>query len=350
MSRADDEPLRTHVILDGLQDPALARSLSARWSEQGYANAVDLAGQHGWLQLPPDDAAESAMDEARHAARGFGVELHDRAGATFRPDNDLGALRRRLAYEYKSRLATALVFGLPAVALHYGAPFLVGSDGGRAATIFPRLIGLLLVGWACVAAGWPVLWQGLLSVAHLRASADLLTTTIILVSWSSSLAEVVASLFGAEPLGGDGPAPSALGANVAVTLAMLQRWLAHRFADRLSGRAMLMIPGFSRIVGAWIVITLGLCALVGLDAGIAVGLVFPPLIGLGAINRTCPGSSAALPVFAFALLLMIGPRAMDLPVEAVRLEIATGFALIMTAVMALGWRGMRSVDVPSTSS
>jgi hypothetical protein len=335
--------IRTHVILDGLQDPHLGRDLSVRWAAAGFDNAVDVAGQCAWLAAR-DGGDGAAIDETqiRHAAaiaRAYGLEIRDRAGQSFEPENDLDALRGRMVYEYKSRLATALMFGLPALALHYLGPTLAGGRGGAVDMIYPWLFELLLVGWVCLAAGWPILWQAALAAVHLRATADLLTASIIAVAFTWSAIGVVSLLWATDPwfTTEPGQGPMFYAADLAVILAVSQRWLAHRAAVRIRGRAMLMIPRFSRVVGLWLCASIVVTSTGGWESGLAVALIFPPMIGLGAINRMSPGVTMLLPVCAFALVLLIGPGAMSLPVEGVRVEIAAGFALTMTLVFATGW-------------
>ncbi len=334
---------RTHVILDGLQDKDLAQGLSARWAAAGFDNAVDLAGQCAWL-APRDDGDGAAIDETQinHAAaiaRAYGLEICDRVGKSFEAENDLNALRGRMVYEYKSRLATAMMFGLPALVLHYIGPTLAGGRGGPADMIYPWLFELLLVGWVCLAAGWPILWQAALAAAHLRATVDLLTASIITIAFTWSAIGVVSLLWAADPwfTPEPGRGPMFYAADLAVILAVSQRWLAHRAAAQISGRAMLMIPRHSRTVCVWLCVSIVVAIAVGWESGLAVALIFPPMIGLGAINRMSPGATMLLPVCAFAILLLIGPRAMSLPVEGIRVEIGAGFALMMTIMFAMGW-------------
>jgi len=364
---------RTYVILDGLQDPALGQALSSRWAQAGLANGVDVSGQCAWLWQgheedgSPDNVVDHAgqsegqcvekcvekcvgksaslteADVARAAAiaRTFGLEVRDRVGQTFVADNDLAALRARMAYEYKSRLATALVFGLPALALHYVGPVLAGGGGQDArAMLYPWLFELLLVGWACVAAGWPILWQGALSARRLRATGDLLTTLIVAVAFIPSAVGVLSMAvvnepwFGA-PAGGGGPTFGV--AMVAIVLSVLQRWLAHRSARQLSGKAHLMLTGYSRLVMGWLVLSVVVGVMGGWHWGLTMGLLMPPMISLGAVNPWSGSWSMVLPVFAFAGFILIGPGALGQSLEGVGIETVAGFGLIMTCVFALGW-------------
>jgi hypothetical protein len=287
-------------------------------------------------------AALTEVDVGRVAgiARRFGLEPRDRVGEAFRADNDLAALRNRMVYEYKSRFATAVVFGLPALGLHYLGPLLAGGGQSSGAMVYPWLLEMLLTGWACVAAGWPILWQGALSLRYLRATGDLLTTTIVVGAFVPSavgvlsLAAVDRPWFRAEWAGG-GPAFHAV--VFALWVAVLQRWLAHAAGDRLSGRSGLMIAGFGRLVGVWLLLSAAVGAAGGWRWGLSLAMLLPPLASLGAIHPWAPGWSAVLPVFGFAVVLLLGPGALGLQLAGVQVEVAGGFAAIMVAVFAVGW-------------
>ncbi|MEE9212700.1 MAG: hypothetical protein V3U29_08610 [Phycisphaeraceae bacterium] len=331
--------IRTHVILDGLQDPLVGRALSARWASAAFHNAVDVAGQCAWLAPKSDSDAlnETDMDRAAGIARAFGLELRDRVGNTFVADNDLATLRDKLVHEYKSRFATALVFGLPALALHYLGPLLAGHPTEPRGMFYPWLFELLLVGWACIAAGWPILWQGGLALVRLRVTGDLLTSVIVIAAFVPSAVGVVSMLGAAEPwMSADGPACHA--AILAIIIAVLQRWMVHRAADRLSGRAMLMLRRFGRLVRGWILASVIVGLLAGWHWGLAVALLLPPMMSLGAINALTPGWSAVLPVMAFAGLFLLAPGALHILIDGVQIETAAVFALMMTLVFAWCWR------------
>ncbi len=359
--------IRTHVMLDGLQDPAMAQALSARWVEAGFENGVDVAGQCAWLSPPGIPApgssgitdagaqatgsggeavmTESAMDRAAGVARGFGLEVRDRVGSVFEAANDVEALRGRLVYEYKSRFATLLVFGLPAWVLHGVGPMLAGGGHDARSMLYPWLFELLLVGWACIAAGWPILWQGGLSAIHGRATGDLLTTLIVVGAWIGSAIGVIQIVFGREPwfvgaAGGGGPCFHA--AIAAIGLAVLGRWLAHRFGRALVGRADWMLVGHRRLMAAWMVLGLVIAVVLGWRWGLAVGLLLPPVVSLGAINPWSPGWSAVLPVLGFAGVFLLGPGAFGVALDGVEIETAFGFGLLMVGVFVWGWQGLSS--------
>lgn len=331
----------THVILDGLAEPALGRELSARWVRAGFRNTVDIAGQCGTLSRMTGDVplTENEVDGAAAIARVVGIELRERAGETFRPDNDLAALRGRMAYEYKSRFATALVFGLPALALHYLSPTLAGGAPTPRDMLYPWLFELLLVGWTCLAAGWPILWQGVVSMRYLRPTPDLFTTVIILLAFVPSAIAVISLGFSPQPW--LIPAPLFHIAAYAIILAVFQRWLLHRAAGRLSGRANLMPPGFGRVLIFFILVAMLLAWRASWSAGLAVALLLSPMLPLGAINRWSPGASMLLPVFGFVVFFLIGPRALQWSMHGMEVEIAASFQLLMVAVFAGGWTAFK---------
>jgi len=351
---------RTHLILDGLQDPKLAQTLSKRWMEAGYENAVDPCGMSGWVskseaekRAKPQaeleggrELTEKDVDRAAAVARGVGVEVRDRVGSTFKAANDLDAMRKQLAYEYKSRFATALMFGLPAIALHYVGPVLSGGGSESRRMVYPWMFEMVLVGWACLAAGWPILWQGALALLHLRATGDLLTAVAVVVPFAASALALFSMSWRVEPmwLGLEHGGPLFYASMFAMILAVLQRWLAHRAAARLGGRATLLLSPFGRLVFAWLVFATVIACTRGAGVGLAVALLLPPMISLGAVNRWSPGWSMVLPVVAFAVVLLLGSRVLPVKSSGVEIEIAVGFQLMMVVVMGLGWRGGKKVS------
>lgn len=338
---------RTHLILDGLQDPLLAQRLSALWKEYGYDNAVDVAGQTAWIARPNTAITEEQADKAAAIARLFGIEPRDRAGETFIPDNDMGKLRDRIAYEYKSRFATALVFGLPAIVLHYLAPILASGSGSITRSMaYPWLFEFLLVGWACLAAGWPILWQGLLSIFALRMTADLFTSLLLLAAFVPSTLGLASMSWRALPwfnMVESGPMFHA--AMMILVLAVLQRWLMHRVSDKLAGRAVLMLPGCGRLFTLWLAMGVAVGVMTrSWSMGLAMVTLLPPLISLGAINRWSPGWSMVLPVMGFALFLALAPRVIGRGIAGVEVEIAAGFQLLMIGTMAMGWARLKVLE------
>jgi len=365
---------KTHLILDGLQDPLHGRELSARWVTAGFENGVDVAGQAAWLRVGwapptmsegrvedskmvggahPTPITEADVARAAAIARAFGVELRDRAGATFRADNELPALREQMVREYRARFSQALVFGLPALALHYLGPMLTGGGGasntsGGGGMAYPWLLEMVLVGWSLWVAGLPILWQGFASLIHLRATADLLTTMIVMLSFIPSAVGVVSLLFTSVPWFGlpyddAGAAVELRGpafhiAVMAVMIATFQRWQLHHHVNRLAGRGQYMLPRFGRLVLIWIVAMIATMAVAGWQIGLAFGLLLPPMLSAGGINRWSPGWSIALPVIAFAPLFLFAEAVTIAPHAAsLRFEIAAGFAWMMSVVMAVGW-------------
>lgn len=330
----------TFVVLEGLQDPRWAAALSRRWAEAGWPNRLDVAGQSAVLKAEAcSDASAGRMDQVAAMAAPFGVIVHDRVGRCFVADNTLAPLQHHVAMQMRQRFAVALTFGLPVVVLQYAAPFLVGT-AGTAGMAFPWLFQMLLTGWACIAAGWPLFWNAGHCVLGLRPAADFLAAVLMVISFATSLWPLWVLAWGGDtPL--DAIPPPMFHATVLVLwIALAQRWLVLRSAGRLRGRASWMLRGHSHLVAVWCV----LLGLVGFGAGwptaVGFGMLLPPRLSFGAINRPAPGWSAALPVFAFAVVYLFGPRSFAVPMDGIEIEVATGFAVLMTLVFAWGWRGM----------
>ena len=344
---------RIHFVLDGLQDPTLARALSRRWAESGFDNGLDLAGQSGWLALrrptqstcgaEPAQLTEADVHRAASIARSFAVSWCDRTGRTFRADADLDDLRQHVTRDYRRRAALAVMFGLPAVVLHYTAPHLAGSHAARDLAV-PWLFEMLLVGWSCFAAGWPILWHGALGLIHRRPCGDLLTVFVILVSYVPSAVAVMGLAFGVEPwFAADATGTPLFHATaLALLIAVTQRWTLHRHAARLAGRTAWTLHGFRHLVAAWLGAAALLGAALGWEWAASFAMLLPPALSLGAVNRWCPGWSTALPVFGFAAFLLLAPQALSLNVQNVHVEIAAGFGLIMTVTFVAGWKGMKA--------
>ena len=407
---------RTYVILDGLTDPLLARRLSSAWASAGFDNAVDASGQRAWIAPKNKDEilTEPEAERAAQVARAVGIEMRDRAGTKFKPDNDPLIMGRQIVYEYRSRFATALVYGLPALALHYLAPILA-SGGGREPRdlVYPWLFELLLGGWVILAAGWPLLWQGLVSLIHLRMTSDLFFSLLVIAAYVPSALGMLSMPLVETPwlmtvkVGGVGPM---FHVTVIVTiLATLQRWLAHAaawddfwgkqavvedeaatdfkpgalapdsagevktpipkpeesgakapglsslnvFKLGIGGNAHMMLAGLNAMLWFWIVLCVVAFTLVTIDPAnkiaslshgwrwaLALAMIMPPMVGLAGINRPSPGWSALLPIFAFAGFLMFGSGLTGRPVAPIAIEVAGGFALLMSLVMSWGWRGV----------
>ena len=333
---------RTHVILDGLQDPAIARRLSAAWYDDGFVNAIDAAGQCAWLE-PSKASGKDALDaedmeRAAGLARQFGLEPRERVGSEFQPANDLAQLREKIVHEYKSRFATALVYGLPALALHYLAPVLAGSGDTRS-MVYPWLFEMILAGWVCVSAGWPIIWQGAAALLHLRLTGDALVTLVIIASWLPSALGLASMAVTHEPWLAPGAREPLFHATVmCVTLASLQRWLAHAAAGRLSGRGALLLPRFSRMVSLALLAAAVALTVRSWNWGVAVMLLTPPMLALGGASRLTPGWSAALPVIGFGVFLWFAPSAWGMQTHGREVEIAAGFQLLMVLVMNSAWR------------
>ncbi len=313
---------RTNVLVEGLQDPAHGRGLSGAWAGAGFVNTLDLSGQCAVI--------ESYDERASGIARAFGVELRDRTGQTFTADNDLTLLREEAARQWKGRLAQALVYGLPAVALHYVAPILAEAGGSRK-FLYPWFFEMLLAGWVCVVGAWPVLWQGALSLAHLRMTAELFFTAVLLGAFVPSAVGVATIVVRAEPwFSPNGPTFHAV--VVLVWSAAWQRWRAARHGSRLAGRADLMVRGWRHVVFAWAAMTLAITFFRGWHTGLAVGMLLPLMGSLAGVNRWTPGAGALLPVAGFLPVVLFFPSAHGREIEA-----AGVMLLVTTAMVGWGW-------------
>ncbi len=337
---------RVHLILDGLQDPRHARELSARWSAAGLDNAVDPTGQCGWISLgnrapgePARGLTPEELERAMAIARAFGIEPRDLVMEAVEDGEAPAALRERVLTEYRRALGQALAFGLPLLVLHAMAPILASGDRA-AGLVYPWLIEAALGTWVLRVTAWSLIWQGALALLHLRMTADLYFLTVALVAWGGSMLGMGALVAGGEPWFGDsGPLFHAAGA--AACLAALQRYLAHRLAPRLRGRAHLLIPVCSTALSAWLGFAAGVAWLWGLRDGVAFALLLPPLCSLACVSARTPGAAAMLPVPAFAALLFLGDgwmASMGLKLEGSRVAAAMAFATLMTIAMGLGWR------------
>lgn len=350
---------RTYVILDGLQDPLLGQELSARWASAGFHNSVDVAGQCAWFEgrypatanvtdgslvkpalLP---LTESDMAAAGDIARAFGLELRDRAGSSFTAANDLAALRRQITYEYKSRFATAVVFGLPALLLHWLGPMLSSAgDRDARAMVYPWLIEMGLTGWLVLAAGWPILWQGGASALHLRLTPDLYTTLLVVVSFVPSALAILAMPLTSQPWLGPAGADSGPTMHIAawaILLATLQRWLLHRSSQQLAGRAAFMIPRTARLLLGWLTLAAGVCVVLGPRWALSIMLLLPPMLSSTAIGPRTGGLASLLPVAGFACFFLASSRGWQgLQLLPIRTEVAAGFCLMLTLLSFWNWR------------
>jgi hypothetical protein len=330
-------------MLDGLSDPRVGLELSRAWMEAGFANGVDVTGQSAWLAKRDDEQAwlsEADVDRAASVARFFGLELRDRVGSEFNAQNDLSALRGRLTYEYKSRFATALVFGLPALLLHGLGVWLAGGATSPRQMLYPWFFELLLVGWACLAAGWPILWQGALSLRGLRMTADLYTSLLVLACFVPSAVGVLGLPLVRSTFLTVSPGPLFHAAMLTMAAAVLQRWMLHGATEAIAGRADWVLRGSGRLLFTWLAVSVAVAVWGGVHLGVAVAMLMPPLVAMASLNPWNPGPSAVLPVAAFAVMLVLGPDALGRSIAGQEVWIAGGFAVMLTAVMGMGWRGI----------
>jgi len=340
--------ISARVVLEGLQEPRWGMALSRQWADAGLPNRLDVAGQCAELysceegQATPVSAgrlSESDLQRAAAMARGYGVVLHDRIGRGFMAGIELAQLREHVAGQTRQRFAAALMFGLPVLALHYAAPYLAGV-GGPSRMVFPWLFATALSGWVCVAAGWPLLWNGILALVRLRPAGDALSALLLITAFGVSLRPlVILAMADVAPLA---PIKAPIFHAVVFVLwtALIQRWLVQRAASRLGGRSSWMLHGHRRIVTAWCLLAACVVFTFGWHRAVGFGMLLPPALSFGAINRRAAGWSATLPVGGFAFVYLFGPDALGMDVEGAEIEIAAGFAALMTIVFAMGWREM----------
>jgi hypothetical protein len=283
------------------------------------------------------------LEQALAIARAFGLEPRDLVMEGRSEDHEPQALRDRVLTEYRRALGQGFAFGLPLLTLHALAPILASGDRA-AGMVYPWLIEAALGTWVLRVSAWGLIWQGALALLHLRMTADLFLLVVALAAWGGSMLGMATLVAGGEPWFADrGPLFHAAAA--AAFLASLQRYLAHRWASRLRGRAQLLIPGCSAVLSAWLALVAGVALVRGLRDAVALALLLPPLCSLGCVNARTPGAAAMLPVPAFAALLFLGDGwlgSMGLSPEGSRLAAAIAFASLMTTAMGLGWRAWPS--------
>ncbi len=308
------------MVLDGLQDPTLARSISARLSGAGIDNRLDLTAQRLHVEAEDDDPRIAGILAA------FGMAV-----GTEGPD----VWRCRLGRAAAVLLVLALLSGAVELAIAVNTV----TDTWRwlhAALLLPALYY-----------ADPIICQSLAAMRALRSSADLLTGAIVFI----------AALLAVGDLAGWGVAeagkaalPLAIGA---LALGMVQRWLSHRMAERLSGRADSVIAGWHRLVAVWLAASLLLGLLAGWPWLMALLLVLPPMLSLGAVNPWSPRWQMALGPIAFALVLAGPAGALSTPGVAPWPQplppilpgvVGLGFQAIMVVVMAMGWRSIQPLD------
>ncbi len=304
---------RRMLILDGLQDADVARGVSARLSGAGLDNRLDLGAQ----LLEVEAEADDPRIEGILAQFGLVPRVESRE-----------AWRRRLGRCCLVLIALALLGAAVEVVIAAG---MVGA-GWRLGHV------VLLLG--ALYAGEPVITQALAAARALRPSGDLLTSLVMAIAAGLAVGDA-AGWAAAE--GGAAAMPLAV---AALALAMGQRWLSHRMAEHLAGRADAMLRWWHRLVGGWVAGS----AVVGIVAGwpwlMALLLVLPPMLALGAINPWTPRWQMALAPLAFAVVLA-GPAGALGAVESrpwphplpplLPGVVAVVFQCVMVSVMALGW-------------
>ncbi len=308
------------MVLDGLQDPALAGAISARLSGAGIDNRLDLTAQRLHVEAEDDDPRIAGILAA------FGLTVRTEGPAVW---------RRSLGRAAAVLLLLALLAGAIELAIAMNA----ASAAWRwlhAALLLPSLYY-----------ADPIICQALAAMRALRSSGDLLSGAIVFIAALLAVGDLAGW---AAAKGGMAALLLAIGA---LALGMIQRWLSHCMADRLSGRADSVIAGWHRLVGGWLAASFLLGLLAGWPWLMALLLVLPPMLSLGAVNPWSPRWQMALAPMAFALVLAGPTGALSTPGLAPWPQplppilpgvVGLGFQAIMMVVMAVGWRRMQPLE------
>lgn len=183
---SDQHPHTFRFLLDGIAEPAYAQRLTGRLkSELNLASRCDPAGM--WLDVDFDATPTSSDSDAIASVAGrFGLCPRDRIGSTFVASVTGDQLVKRVRHEWASRFATGLVFLLPALGLHYLTPLL--TTGPR---YVPHGLEAALVGWSILAAAWPAMFQGILSLRRLTVTPDLIAFIMVAASYMLGIQQTV---------------------------------------------------------------------------------------------------------------------------------------------------------------
>lgn len=292
----------------------------------GVVSRCDPAGM--LLEVECGEGAvidEAFADKVIEVARHWGIEPRDRVGSSFVSTISADALRKRLESEWRSRLATGLVFLLPAMLMHYLKGYLAGATN-----YVPNGIEAALVGWVIVASCWPILYQMMVSVFSFRMTPDLFQGTLIIVSFVAGVWATVR---------GEAATTFHITAFAVLSIA-LQRMVVWKNAARTAGRGHLMLP-FSSVLVVLYVASIVVMYLFDFSSGLCMMLAVPAMLGLLAINRLGHPVTWVIPVFLFVALLGVTPVAFgdSVMMTAGRVEGAFGFVVLIT--ISCGVFGMR---------
>ncbi|MBL1218235.1 MAG: hypothetical protein D8M59_12160 [Planctomycetes bacterium] len=301
-------------LLDGLAEPADAGRLTGLMtSELNLPSRCDPAGM--WLDVDfeskPDESQSNTV--AALAAR-FGLCPRDRIGASFVPSVTGDQLVKRVQHEWASRFATGLVFLLPALGMHYLTPLL--TTGPR---YVPHGIEAALVGWSILAATWPAVFQGLLSLRHRVITPDLMALIAIVTSFGFGLWQTAT---GAEQTTLHVTAYAIL----AVSLQRLVLWRRVHASDGLAHR---LAP--TRRLLAFILLLAAVTAYFDFNGAYSVMLAVPVLIGPLTITRPWHPATWLISLTLFACFVAASPLLLSPDLLAMRLEGAFLFTILLTA-------------------
>lgn len=306
-------------MLDGIGDPIVAQSITRDIrADLGMRSRSDPAAMT--LEIESEEPiTERDADAVIEIARRYGLEPRDRVGSSFVAGIGVGQLRERVAHEWSSRFATALVFLAPALALSYLAPYLTMES-----LIIPRGIEAILVGWSMIAVGWPVLYQAILSMRTLRMTPDLFATLLIVPAFAVGIGMIFVD-----------PERARFHITAYALLAMsFQRAAVWRRGPKCAGRAERMAPSATPLL----LIALLAAATLPFDpvGAASILLVTPAMIAALSINRlpSMSGAFVYLPLLGLIGAMLLAPR-IDDRLAGGRIEAAfllnVGFTLLLAA-------------------
>lgn len=290
--------------IDGLGDPSHVAGLSRRLAdEHGLRSRADPAGQ--WLDVDvPDDGDVADIDKAARAAAVYYGLVLTGPGAR-------AALRDELQHGWKRSLAGASCAVMAVLILH----FVVQP---RPSPAWELVVGV----FALLGPGQPILRRAIASARALRMTPDLWLCFVVMLPLVGTLVGMVRGT----------NAPVAHVPALAVGAMCLQRWLIAPRLPRLDGGGLHAFPT-SRLFGLLSLVAIAVASLISLESGVAVALCLPPMVGLLGVNRALAGPAVAIPVLAFAPLLVALPRITGVTAPGAQVEAAVVFQCIYVAMI-----------------
>lgn len=305
-------------ILDGLGAPAFAGKITRHIKDElGLFSRCDPAGM--WLEIETQDpVTENIANAVCNVVSKFGLLPRDRVGTSFVPSVNIKQLQKRILFEWKGRWATALVFLLPALILHYATPLL--SLGSR---YIPHSLEALLVGWSIIAALWPVMYQGVLSLRYKIISPDLLGMLIIVILFIIGIIQTV--------MGANETLFHAV--SYAVISISFQRMIIWRKVENLNGQYHRMISSQYFLLFIYF---LAVTALIfDYRSSISILLATPLMLSYLAINKLSTPLGTFIPILLFTIFLAISTTFIKEPLLIMQYEAAFIFNICITIIYGL---------------